>query len=137
LGAKLIEKHLTLDRSLAGPDHQASLEPSELKQLFHAIRNTERALGSSEKRPTERELETAAVARKSLVATRDLAAGTRLDATCLRALRPGTGIRPDNLPWVLGRRLNRHIQKGEPLRVSDLGDDFGIDDNPPCEEDFR
>src|SRR5437667_11882055 len=78
LGACIIEKHFTLDRNLPGPDHRASLEPSELKAMVQAIRKVESALGDGRKVPTKSELETAKVARRSLIAARDIPAGTNL-----------------------------------------------------------
>jgi sialic acid synthase SpsE len=108
-GACCIEKHFTLDRALPGPDHQASLEPAELAALVAAVREVERALGDGVKRPTASEVPVRAVARKSLVAARDLPAGQRLTTEDVAILRPGTGLSPAALDTVLGRRLARAV----------------------------
>ncbi len=111
-GACIIEKHLTLDRSLPGPDHRASTEPAEFSQLVRGIRSIEAALGCSEKRPAASEMNVARVARKSLVAARDLSAGTRLERDCVVARRPGTGLPPSTLDKVLGRTVKSDIAAG-------------------------
>lgn len=90
-GARYIEKHFTLDRAMLGPDHRASLEPHELRDMVSAIRDVERALGDGIKRPTPSELKNRAIARKSLVIDRELQAGESLVLACKR---PGTGISP-------------------------------------------
>jgi len=100
LGARVIEKHFTLDRALPGPDHKASLEPAELRDMVAAIREVERAMGDGIKRPTPSELGNRDVARKSLVAARALAAGEGFDITCKR---PGTGVSPFEY-WTLKER---------------------------------
>ena len=93
-GAVLIEKHFTLDKSMEGPDHKASLEPNELKSMVDAIRNVEVALGSGIKAPTASEIKNKSVARKSLVALSDIAIGDRFTPQNLTVKRPGTGISP-------------------------------------------
>lgn len=103
LGACVVEKHFTLDRSLPGPDHAASLEPDEIRAMVQAIRNVERALGDGIKRPSVSELDTARVARKSIVSQVDIPAGTTIDAGMLAIKRPGTGIPPRELKRVIGR----------------------------------
>ena len=108
-GACVIEKHFTLDRALPGPDHRMSLEPDELKELIQEIRVVEAALGDGRKAPTARERETAAVARKSLVAARHISAGTRLTRDLIAVKRPGTGLAPALLDSVLGRVAARDI----------------------------
>jgi N,N'-diacetyllegionaminate synthase len=115
LGATVIEKHLTLDRTLPGPDHQASMEPDEMAALVKAIRNVGLALGDGIKRPTSVEADTARVARRSLVALVDLAAGTRLEASMIGVKRPGTGLSPSLRERVTGMRLGRAVKSGEPL----------------------
>lgn len=112
LGAAVIEKHFTLDRSLPGPDHRASLEPDELRAMIRAIRNIEASLGDGTKAPTADEAEVAAMARKSLVAARDLGAGTVLADGDLAARRPGTGLPPGRLDEFLGRMLIRDLAAG-------------------------
>lgn len=119
-GARVIEKHFTLDRTLPGPDHRASLEPDELGALIAAIRDTEIALGSSEKAPGEAELAVRAVARRSVCAARDLAANHPLAADDLVLVRPGTGIAPKHRAKIVGRRLVRAVSAGDPLGWDDL-----------------
>lgn len=115
LGACVVEKHLTLDRELPGPDHRASCEPAEFGALVRGIRLVEAALGDGCKRPAASERNTAEVARKSLVAARDLPAGATLTAAMLTALRPGTGLSPALQPQLLGRRLRHAIPAHTPL----------------------
>ncbi len=115
-GAAVLEKHLTLDRTLPGPDHRASLEPGDFAALVRGVRVIEAALGDGDKRPMPSEVDTRAVARRSLVAARALPAGHRLTRGDLAIKRPGTGIPPADLDRVLGRRLAR------PLGVDDVVD---------------
>ena len=115
LGAAYVEKHFTLDRALPGPDHQASLLPDELRGLVQAIREVEAAMGDGVKRPAPSELPVRDVARKSLVAARDVPAGTALAPDDLVILRPGTGLSPAALPRVLGRRAARPIPHHTPI----------------------
>jgi N,N'-diacetyllegionaminate synthase len=114
-GAAYLEKHFTLDRALPGPDHQASLLPDELRALVAAVRDVEGALGDGVKRPAPSELPVRAVARKSLVAARDLPAGVALGAEDVAVLRPGTGLSPAALPRVLGRKTARPIPHHTPI----------------------
>jgi len=114
-GATCIEKHFTVDRSLPGPDHQASLLPDELSALVRSVREVERALGDGVKRPVPSELPIRLVARKSLVTGRDLPAGTVLRREDLVILRPGTGLPPSALPRVVGRRIARAVAADSPL----------------------
>lgn len=119
-GACLVEKHFTLDRALPGPDHQASLEPKELAALIKGIRTVEAALGDGLKRPASSEAEIARIVRKSLVAACDIPAGTRIDTSMLIAKRPGTGISPADIHWVLGRRTSRDIARDSLIYREDL-----------------
>ena len=112
-GAATIEKHFTLDRSLEGPDHAASLEPDELSAMIAAIRDVEVALGSGAKEPAEAEQQTASVARKSLVALTDIAAGAPFTADNLGVKRPGTGVSPLELWSYLGQPAARAYQHDE------------------------
>ena len=114
-GARLVEKHFTVDRGLPGPDHRASLEPEELTTLVRAIRQAESALGDGVKRPMPSELANAAVARRSLHASRPLPAGHVLQAPDLIALRPGTGLPPSLRDRLAGRRLRVAVERGEML----------------------
>jgi len=111
MGATVIEKHFTLDRSLPGPDHEASLEPPELKRLVEAIRHIETALGDGRKIPSRSELKNRELVRKSLVATRDLPQGHRLAAGDLMAKRPGNGLSPKLKGTVIGAVLQKEIPR--------------------------
>ena len=103
LGATVIEKHFTLDRDLPGPDHQASLEPAELKEMILAIRNIEKAMGNGIKRPSPSELKNKPIARKSLVAETFIRAGECFTENNLTVKRPGTGISPMRWDEILGK----------------------------------
>jgi len=120
-GAAIIEKHLTLDKTLPGPDHRASLDPAEFGAMVRAIRAVESALGDGVKRPMPSEADTRRVARKSLVAARALKAGERIAAGDLASKRPGTGISPAELPRVLGLPLARDIAADEVIPWEALG----------------
>lgn len=104
MGATVIEKHFTLDRKLPGPDHQASLEPSELTAMVAAIRNIEMALGDGIKRLTPSEAKNKPVARKSLVASRAIKAGEEFTPENITAKRPGTGISPMRWDEIIGKK---------------------------------
>jgi len=121
LGAKVIEKHLTLDRSLAGPDHRASLEPSEFRQLCSDIRTAEAALGTGVKNPVHSEMDTTLVARKSIVVKAPLEAGDRLEDKHVCFQRPGTGISPARWAELRGSRMARPASPGEMLENGMLG----------------
>lgn len=120
LGACVLEKHFTLDRSLPGPDHAASVEPGELGRLVERVRRVEAALGDGVKAPTPTEVANAAVVRRSLAAAVDIAAGSALTPAMLTALRPGTGISPAQLDDVVGRRVRRDVPRHELLDDADL-----------------
>ena len=120
LGACILEKHFTLDRSLPGPDQRASLEPGELAELVRRVRRVEAALGDGVKRPTATEQANAAVVRRSLAAAEDLAAGAVVTREMLTALRPGTGIAPTRIDDVVGRRLTRDVPRHALLALDDL-----------------
>lgn len=117
LGATVIEKHFTLDRDLPGPDHQASIEPDELAAMVRGIRNVERALGDGIKRPTPSEIRNIAIARKSLVASRAIAAGEPFSAENLTAKRPGTGVSPMRWDDVIGRPAPRAFTQDELIEL--------------------
>lgn len=120
LGASVVEKHLTLDCSMPGPDHRASLEPNQFKELVGQIRDIEAALGTGEKVARESETGTAEVARRSLHAAGEIAAGREIEASDLTALRPGTGIPARRLAEVVGRVVRRRIRAGEMIDEADL-----------------
>jgi N-acetylneuraminate synthase/N,N'-diacetyllegionaminate synthase len=117
LGASVIEKHFTLDRNLPGPDHRASLEPDELIKFISGIRTVESSLGSGEKVPTAREIETAKVARRSIVATQTIPAGTIVERNMIAAKRPGTGLPPARLNSIVGRKTRIEIPVGTLLTL--------------------
>lgn len=120
MGAVLVEKHFTLDRTLPGPDHAASLEPEELRALVAGIRKVEAALGDGIKRPTPAELDTAAVARKSLITAQAIPAGAEITAAMITIKRPGTGLPPAMRDFVLGRRAARDLAAGEVISLEML-----------------
>ena len=107
MGANVIEKHITLDRKLPGPDHQASLEPSELTAMVTAIRNIEIALGDGIKRLTSSEAKNKPVARKSLVASQKIKAGEKFTSKNITTKRPGTGISPMRWDEIIGKKATR------------------------------
>ncbi|NFV78545.1 N-acetylneuraminate synthase family protein [Magnetospirillum aberrantis] len=120
LGACLVEKHLTLDRAMPGPDHAASFDPGQFAALVQAIRETERCLGNGIKQPCAVEVQNAKTMRRSLAARRDLLAGDVLDEADVALLRPASGLRPYLLPELLGRRLVRDVPAGTPFRLGDF-----------------
>lgn len=117
LGAAVIEKHFTLDRTLPGPDHRASLEPDELKAMVQGIRNIEKALGDGIKRPSPSELKNKPIARKSLVAARPIKAGELFSDDNLMAKRPGTGISPMQWDEVIGRSAPHDFNEDELIEL--------------------
>jgi N,N'-diacetyllegionaminate synthase len=120
LGATAIEKHLTLDRSLPGPDHSASLEPEQFKQMVEAIRRVESMLGNGVKAPGPEEADTARVARRSVVAAMDIPPGVPIDRSMLACRRPATGIAPRDLETVIGRTARVRIAAGSVLNWDQL-----------------
>ena len=117
MGATVIEKHFTLDRNLSGPDHKASLEPAELKAMVSAIRNIEIALGDDVKQITPSEAKNILVARKSLVASKDIQIGERYSGENLTAKRPGTGISPMRWDEIIGLTANRNYAPDELIQL--------------------
>jgi len=117
LGATIIEKHFTLDRNMEGPDHKASLEPSELKSMVSSIRNIEQAIGSSEKKPSDSEKKNIAIARKSIVAKCAIKKGEILSESNLTVKRPGNGISPMKWPDVLGTAAIHDFEEDDPIEV--------------------
>jgi N-acetylneuraminate synthase/N,N'-diacetyllegionaminate synthase len=109
LGADVIEKHFTLDKSLPGPDHKASLDPDELKAMIKGIREVEQALGTAKITVTENEAPMREVSRTSLVSTTDIKAGTMITKKMVAIKRPGTGIRPRHFKDVIGRKTTEDI----------------------------
>jgi N,N'-diacetyllegionaminate synthase len=117
LGASVIEKHFTLDKTLPGPDHQASLEPVELAAMVRGIRNIEVALGDGIKRPTPTEARNRPVARKSIVAGRPISAGESFSVENLAIKRPGTGLSPMRWDEVMGRVARRDFAADEQIEL--------------------
>jgi len=117
LGAKVIEKHFTLNREMIGPDHQASIEPHELKQMVDAIRNIERALGNGLKQPTVSEMSNRKVARKSIIAKKNIGKGEVLTTENLTVKRPGTGISPMKWYEVIGNKAIRDFSEDEMIEI--------------------
>lgn len=117
LGARVIEKHFTLDRTLPGPDQKASLEPDELAAMVTAIRNVEQAIGDGSKTPTESEAKNWPIARKSLVASRAIRAGEVFSEANLAVKRPGTGVSPMRWDDVMGRKAVRDFAPDELIEL--------------------
>ena len=113
LGAKVIEKHFTLDRTLPGPDHKASLEPDELKSMVDSIRNIEKALGDGIKKPNPSEEKIKNIVRKRLVASRNLNAGEIISETDISIKRSNTGLSPEYYNVIVGRKLIKKIEEDE------------------------
>jgi N,N'-diacetyllegionaminate synthase len=114
-GAAILERHLTLNRGRPGPDHAASLEPDELAELVRRVRLVEQALGTGVKEPQPAERDTRLVARRSLVALRDLEAGEVLSDETIGAKRPAGGLPPSALDELVGRRLARPLRRDEQI----------------------
>lgn len=118
LGAIFIEKHFTLDRNLPGPDHRASLEPDELKAMVIAIRNVESALsGSGKKEPSPSETRNKTVARKSIIAGKDIRAGERFSEENLDVKRPGNGISPMKWEEIIGGKASKDFRKDDLIEL--------------------
>jgi len=120
MGAVVIEKHFTLDRNMEGPDHKASLEPKELKEMVKQIRLVEIIRGSEEKKSTDSEKRIEVVAKKSLVAKQDIAKGTVITSDMIIIKRPGTGIPPQDISKVLGKIAKKNIAKDKLILWNDL-----------------
>jgi len=113
LGARVIEKHFTLDKNMKGPDHKASLEPKELKTMVEAIRNIKKALGDGVKKPSPSELKNKLIARKSIVAAKSIKASEIFTADNLTVKRPGTGISPMRWDEIIETKAKRDYQEDE------------------------
>ena len=121
LGAKVIEKHFTLDKTLPGPDHAASLEPDELRAMVAAIRHIEKALGSDVKSPSPSESKNISVARKSIHLVVSKKKGEAISEQDLEMLRPGDGISPMKLDTVVGKKVLYDLEAGHKLSYQDFG----------------
>ncbi|EDM23164.1 N-acetylneuraminate synthase [Caminibacter mediatlanticus] len=113
MGAKVIEKHFTLSRDLEGPDHKASLEPDELKEMIKSIRNIEKALGNGIKKPSKSEIKNIKIARKSIVAKRDIKKGEVFSEENLTVKRPGNGISPMRWDEIIGQIALKDYNKDD------------------------
>lgn len=120
LGAKVIEKHFTLDRSLPGPDHAASLEPNELNVMVSSIRNVESSLGSDVKQPSLSEFKNIAIARKSIHLANGKKGGELILESDLEMLRPGDGISPMKMRTIIGKTVKADLPAGHKLNIEDL-----------------
>ena len=116
LGAVIIEKHFTTSKKLEGPDHRASLEPDELKQMINEIRNTEKTLGSFDKKPTFSEEKIMSLVRKSIIATQNIEKGTIINKDMITIKRPGTGLPPSDYEKIIGKKTNQTISKDEIIK---------------------
>ncbi len=117
MGAAIIEKHFTLDKNMEGPDHKASLEPMELKQMVDSIRNIEMALGTGIKEPAESEKKNIAIARKSIVAAKKIKKGEAFTTENITTKRPGNGVSPMRWNEVLGTRAVRDFEEDELIEL--------------------
>jgi N-acetylneuraminate synthase len=117
MGATVIEKHFTLDRNMEGPDHKASLEPDELKDMVKSIRNVESAIGNGEKIPTESEIKNIAIARKSIIARCSIKKGETFTEDNITVKRPGNGISPMRWFDVIGKTAVRNFEEDELIEI--------------------
>lgn len=117
MGATVIEKHFTLDKTMEGPDHKASLEPEELRQMVLSIRNVEAAIGDGIKQPSDAEKKNIAIARKSIVAACDIKKGEVFTENNLTAKRPGNGISPMQWEKILGKSAIKDFETDEMIEV--------------------
>lgn len=117
LGATTIEKHFTLDKSMEGPDHLASLDPGELRQLVKSLRNVEKALGDGVKKPSPSEVRNREAARKSVVAARPISRGERFTEENVTTKRPGLGISPMEWDKVIGKSASRDYREDEFIEI--------------------
>ncbi len=120
LGATVIEKHFTLDKTMPGPDHAASIEPEELKAMVAAIRNIECALGNDVKEPSASEFKNIAIARKSIHLTANKKAGEMINEADLEMLRPGNGISPMRMRSIIGKKVISDLKAGHKLSLEDI-----------------
>ncbi len=120
IGAKVIERHFTLDREMEGPDHKASLEPEEIEAMVTAIRNVERAMGDGIKKPTRSENDLKMTVRRSLVAAKEIKAGNTISSDDIFIKRPGTGISAEFIDNVIGMKLGSDISVDSVIKWEDL-----------------
>lgn len=122
LGADIIEKHFTLDKNMEGPDHKASLEPHELKRMVEEVRKVEISMGTGIKMFTRSEMDTMKVARKSIVASRDIKRGEIIQIKDLDYKRPGNGLSPKYYKELVGKRAKVDIKRDEQINLTLLED---------------
>tara|TARA_Y100000589_G_scaffold310689_1_gene329304 strand:- start:5094 stop:6113 length:1020 start_codon:yes stop_codon:yes gene_type:complete len=113
LGGKIIEKHLTIDREMPGPDHKASIEPDEFKKMVDSIRNIEKALGSPKKFPNKNEIKNRALVRKSIIASRQIEIGEKFNYKNITIKRPGTGLSPMLIDEIIGKVSTKKYYKDD------------------------
>ncbi|MCF7804221.1 MAG: N-acetylneuraminate synthase [Candidatus Marinimicrobia bacterium] len=120
MGATVVEKHFTLDRSMEGPDHKASLEPDELKRMVQSIRNIEIAIGDGRKRPNQSELKIMNDVRKSIIAKEEISSGTKITSNMIEIKRPGNGLPPDDMEKIIGLRIYKDKKAEDVLTWEDF-----------------
>jgi len=120
LGAKVIEKHFTLDKNMPGPDHWFSSDVEEIRKLVCDIRYIEKALGSSKVIPTEKEMEMRKIARRSIVAKNDLMIGDIINKNNIEYKRPGNGLPPKFAKYIVGKKVNRQLKSGEIITYENI-----------------
>jgi len=120
LGASIIEKHITLDKNMKGPDHKASMEPEDFKTMAEAIRNVEKALGDGIKKPHNSELSAKVGVRKSIHIAHYLKKGSKIELENIVMKRPGNGIEPFRLNQILGKRVKNDVDKDYQLKWEDV-----------------
>ena len=121
LGADIIEKHFTLDNQMEGPDHVLSLNPADFASMVSKIRTVEKALGSPYKMPVSDEWKERVNGRRGLKAGRNLEAGKKIREEDIKVIKPATGLSPEKLPWVLGKKLKMSVSRGTPLEEGMFG----------------
>ena len=120
LGAKIIEKHFTLDKKFEGPDHSSSLNPQELKELVFGVREVEKALGTGLKLPTEAEKANMYGMRRSMVALVTLPVGTIIEEKHIGFKRPSNGLSPNLYENILGKKIAKHIKPDEAFQYNNI-----------------
>jgi N,N'-diacetyllegionaminate synthase len=113
----VIEKHFTLDKKMEGPDHQASLEPKQLKQMVLAIRNIEKALGDGIKKPSDSEIKNIPIVRKSIVAAKDIKRGDEFSEINITVKRPGYGLSPMLWDALIGKKAKQDYKTGDLIKT--------------------
>lgn len=117
MGAKVIEKHFTLDRNMEGPDHKASLEPDELKNMIRCIRNIEKSIGDGIKQPSNSEKKNIYIARKSIIASKTIKEGDIFTEDNITCKRPGNGISPMRWNEVIGKKALKDFKEDELIKI--------------------